>query len=129
MTKPTLTEAYAGALAVYSPGVAFDEWTLLEVPSGKGGWSPYVIEGDRLSYTEKSLSSSRWIYVFRRERNKATAPAVLVDELHVDAKGQISATPMEAMRAETKNDTWPEREYVQADAGATHLSRDEQWTL
>jgi hypothetical protein len=103
----TLREAYETAFAVFSPRVSFIEWKMYEVKSDKtGGWWPYyAYRGGRLWDTWKSIDSERWIYVFRRPKGATAAPAVLVDELFLDAQQQLHATQLQT----PANGSWPER--------------------
>ena len=112
MSTVTLQEAYDTAFAVFSPRVEFIEWKMYEVPSDKaGGWWPYYAYrgGGRFWDTWKEIEGERWIYVFRKPKGMAAAPATLVDEFFLDGSGQLHATQIEKLKAQVANGMWPER--------------------
>ncbi len=109
MSDPTREELTA--LAIFSRKVRFVEWKAMYVKSTV--WAPYFEEGWKPEDAYRQIDGERWIYVFRRDADRETVPATLVDELHLGKDRKISATPMKEMedlrlKSADKN-RWPER--------------------
>ncbi len=118
----TISPQESSAVAVFSQQVRFVEWKAM-LANGVG-WRPFEPDRDRRKNSWRPIKGKRWIYVFRREEAMRNAPAVLCDELMLDADGKLHATPMKKMddlrvqgvkgtdtgMSEKSKDLWPHPE-------------------
>jgi hypothetical protein len=101
----TLEHAYESALAVLTAPVSFLEWTTLKVensftpdPRVSDDWSPVGLSfrygGEGYEWDPaQAIEGERYIYVFARRVWGSDVPT-LVEELHLDADGTITATQL-----------------------------------
>jgi hypothetical protein len=91
-----LLVAYDEAMAVMSRGCRFVEWKIYGGGQDVKAWSPFGVSDDKKG-AWKEIEGERWIYVFRSYARTKSA-GVWVEELHLDAEGEIAATPMDDAR-------------------------------
>src|SRR5690242_7378729 len=99
-TSKDLLAAYDKAMAVMSRPCRFVEWKTYGGSDDPKSWGPFGVTKERSGAT-KDIEGERWIYVFRAYSRMGQA-GVWVEELHLDADGNLSATPMDKARVDRK---------------------------